>query len=178
MLMMKEKPDRLPDDRGMREVGSARDRRHPRVRGARLDEGPRRSACSRERYSHRSRVPSARRLSGGGSGGDRRRARLHRRHLPGVPGCCLLGGLALPCRGLFGSRFLAVFFPSIGISISSFCPAETLRDFLPFAGASVAMLFLSASMRSTTFSPRGRGLRSMVLPLRLASISSVKASSW
>jgi hypothetical protein len=30
------------------------------------------------------------------------------------------------------------------------------------------MLFFSASMRSTTFSPRGRGLAAMVLPLRFA----------
>jgi len=66
--------------------------------------------------------------------------------------------------------------PSIGNSIS-FWPAEAFRGFLPFGAAlSPAMLFFSASMRSTTFSPRGRGLVAMVLPLRLALMSSVRAS--
>src|SRR5882762_7351270 len=73
--------------------------------------------------------------------------------------------------------FAAGFFPSIGSSISLW-PAETLRGFLPFgAAASLAKLFFRASMRSTTFSPFGRGLAAIVLPLRLALISSVSASS-
>jgi hypothetical protein len=52
-----------------------------------------------------------------------------------------------------------------------------LAGLLAFArGASLVMLFLSASMRSTTFSPRGRALAAIVLPLRFALMSSVSAS--
>src|ERR1700686_5848163 len=56
------------------------------------------------------------------------------------------------------TAFLAGFFPSIGRSIS-FWPAEAFRGFLPVgAAASLARLFLRASMRSTTLPPLGLGL--------------------
>jgi hypothetical protein len=78
MLMMKER--RTPSGRWARsvllETGAIREcEEHGWMRG--------RAACSRASYSHRSRGPSALSLSGGGSGGDRRRAWLDRRHLPG-----------------------------------------------------------------------------------------------
>lgn len=64
---------------------------------------------------------------------------------------------------------MAGFLPAIGISIS-FCPAAALRAFLAdfFAASVVAavpppMLFRSASIRSTTFSPRGRAFAVMGL---------------
>src|SRR5258705_7797165 len=44
---------RVPDDRRMGAVDSARGRRHPRMRGAWLDEGPQRFPCPRARPSHR-----------------------------------------------------------------------------------------------------------------------------
>jgi hypothetical protein len=51
---------------------------------------------------------------------------------------------------------LAVRLPLIGSNIS-FCPAAAFRGFLPFVGvASLAKLFFSASIRSTTFH-RGAG---------------------
>src|SRR5258708_38874424 len=71
--------------------------------------------------------------------------------------------LRLPDRSDFAAFFSAAFLPSIGSSIS-FWLAAALRGFLPFAGASLARLFFNASIRSTTFSPRGRGLGPIVLP--------------
>ena len=68
--------------------------------------------------------------------------------------------------GLADFFFSAPRLPSIGRSIS-FWPTEAFRAFLPLGAAvSLARLFFSASMRSTTFSPRGRGLAASVLPLR------------
>jgi hypothetical protein len=79
--------------------------------------------------------------------------------------------------GLAAFFFSAPRLPSIGRSIS-FWPAVAFRAFLPLGAAvSLARLFFSASMRSTTFSPRGRGLAAMVVPLRFALISSVRAAS-
>jgi hypothetical protein len=69
--------------------------------------------------------------------------------------------------GLAAFFFSAPRFPSMGRSIS-FWPAEAFRGPLPFGVASLAKLFFNASMRSTTFSPRGRGLDPIVFPLRLA----------
>ena len=79
-------------------------------------------------------------------------------------------------RSGLAAFFSAGFFPSIGNSIS-FWPAAALRGFLPFAEASLAMLFFRASIRSTTFPPLGRALGLMVLPWRFALMSSVSASS-
>src|ERR1700722_667296 len=50
-------------------------------------------------------------------------------------------------RSGFAAFFSAGFLPAIGNSIS-FWPAVALRGFLPFAGGSLARLFLSASIRS------------------------------
>src|SRR5882762_6026198 len=55
---------RLPDDRGMGKVDSDRGRRYPRMRGARLDEGPQRSPCPRARPSRCTAGTAARCLSG------------------------------------------------------------------------------------------------------------------
>src|SRR6266404_5700895 len=75
------------------------------------------------------------------------------------------------------TAFLAGFFPSIGRSIS-FWPTAAFRGFLLLgAAASLAKLFLRASMRSTTLVPLGRGLWLITLPCRLALMSSVRASS-
>jgi hypothetical protein len=66
-----------------------------------------------------------------------------------------------PAEGFFDAASLAGFLPTIGISIS-FWPAAVLRGFLAaFFGALVSAaapptLCRSASIRSTTFSPRGR----------------------
>src|SRR5258708_37950575 len=66
--------------------------------------------------------------------------------------------------------------PSIGRSIS-FWPAAAFRGFLPFAADSGAGLFFSASINSTTFSPRGRGFGPILLAWRFVLMSSVSASS-
>ena len=74
---------------------------------------------------------------------------------------------------------LAARLPLIGSSIS-FCPAAALRGFLPFAGSalrSFAMLRFRASIRSTTFSPFGRALAAMGLPLRFSRNSSRRLCS-
>src|SRR5882672_115013 len=77
----------------------------------------------------------------------------------------------------FLASCLAARLPLMGNSIS-FWPAVALRGFLPFvAWASLPMLRFNASIRSTTFSPRGLGFAPTVLPLRLALISSARAAS-
>src|SRR5438876_2636287 len=48
------------------------------------------------------------------------------------------------------------------ITSGEFCPAALLRGFLPLLGASPAMLCLSASIRFTTLSARGRGFAAII----------------
>ena len=74
------------------------------------------------------------------------------------------------------------FLPSIGISIS-FCPAAALRGFLVgffdalVSAAAPPMLLRRASIRSTTFSPRGRSFGVIGLPERLLLMRSTSAAS-
>jgi hypothetical protein len=77
---------------------------------------------------------------------------------PAEPTFVLSNFLRVERSGL-AAFFAAGFLPSIGKSIS-FWPAEAFRGFFPLWGGvpPVAMLFFRASMRSTTFSPLGRGL--------------------
>jgi hypothetical protein len=71
-------------------------------------------------------------------------------------------------RSCFAAFLEAGFLPSMGMSIS-FWPDAALRRLLVFGGALAAgNAHFESSMRSTTFSPLGRGLALMVLPLRLA----------
>jgi len=82
----------------------------------------------------------------------------------------------LDVRSGLAAFFSALRFPPIGKSIS-FCPATAFRGFLALLDASPAMLCLSASIRFTTLSARGRGFGPIIRPLRLALINSVSASS-
>lgn len=66
--------------------------------------------------------------------------------------------------GFFAAASFDAFLPAMGISIS-FCPDNALRGFMPdFFGVLVSAagppptLRRNASIRSTTFSPRGRSL--------------------
>src|ERR1700723_4422228 len=75
---------------------------------------------------------------------------------------------------------LAPFLPWIGISIS-FWPADALRVFLSgFAGGEDALpiLWRNASIKSTTFSPRGRALAVTGFPARLLLMSSPREASY
>src|SRR6201987_4270384 len=90
--------------------------------------------------------------------------------------CCLLAGF-------FAAVSLAGFLPAIGISISLW-RAAAFRGFLAdFFGALVSAgtppptLRRSASIRSTTFSPRGRAFGVIGLPLRFWLIRSINAVS-
>jgi hypothetical protein len=79
----------------------------------------------------------------------------------------------------FLASALAARLPLIGSSIS-FCPAAALRRLLPFAGSdprSFAMLRVSASIRSTTFSLFGRALAAMGLPVCFSRNSSRRLCS-
>jgi len=82
----------------------------------------------------------------------------------------------------FVDASFACFLPAIGISIS-FCPADAFRAFFAgFFGAEVSAaapptLRRSASIRSTTFSPRGRSLGLIGLPARFWLMSSIRAVS-
>jgi hypothetical protein len=88
-------------------------------------------------------------------------------------------------RCLAAGFFAAVsfcFLPSIGISVS-FWSAAALRGFFPaYFGALLSAavpptLRRSASIRSTTFSPRGRSFGVIGLPERLLLMRSTKAVS-
>ncbi|MGY3487615.1 hypothetical protein ACVW1C_005498 [Bradyrhizobium sp. USDA 4011] len=59
--------------------------RHPRVRGARLDAGPRRSACTRAGLRYRPSRPANRRFRWGSGSRGSRRAGLDWRHLSRMP---------------------------------------------------------------------------------------------
>ncbi len=78
---------RHPAIRTLRELGArriARGRRNPRMRGARLG-ADRADPHARERvFRHRPPGSAAWCLTGGGRHGDRRRARINWRHLPGM----------------------------------------------------------------------------------------------
>src|SRR5258705_4212944 len=82
--------------------------------------------------------------------------------------------------GFFAAVSLATFLPWMGISIS-FWPAAALRGFLAgFASDDDAwsMLCRRASIRSTTFSPRGRALAVTGLPDRFVLMRSTSAASY
>src|SRR6266568_6741122 len=74
-----------PDGTRLGDPHPSGSRRHTRVRGARLDAGPRLSACPQARLGHRASGSADRRVSGGGCRRDPRRPGLDRRHLPGLP---------------------------------------------------------------------------------------------
>ena len=75
------------------------------------------------------------------------------------------------------------FLPAIGINIS-FCPAAAWRGFFtdffgPFVSAAAPpTLRRSASIRSTTFSPRGRSFGVIGLPARFWLMRSIRAVSY
>src|SRR5580692_2885841 len=89
--------------------------------------------------------------------------------------CCL-------AAGFFAAVSFACFLPKIGMSIS-FWPLDALRGFLAaFFGALVSAgapptLRRRASIRSTTFSPRGRSFGVIGLPVRFWYGSNGRAAS-
>src|ERR1700746_3412864 len=90
--------------------------------------------------------------------------------------CCLPAGF-------FAAVSFAGFLPAIGISISLW-PAAAFRGFLAdffdalvSAAAAPPTLCRRASIRSTTFSPRGRSFGMIGLPLRFWLIRSINAVS-
>jgi hypothetical protein len=90
--------------------------------------------------------------------------------------CCL-------AAGFFAAVSFAAFLPASGISISLW-PAVALCGFLPdffgalaSAAAAPPTLCRSASIRSTTLSPRGRSFGVIGLPLRFWLIRSINAVS-
>src|ERR1700720_2834216 len=173
----------------MGQISPASGWRDPRMRRAWLDEGSQRSSCARARPFHRATRAASRYLFGANGCYGSRRVGYDRRHLSRVP-ARVIGEAWLRLRryadlrcldaGLLAVVSLAPFLPWIGISIS-FWPADALRVFLSgFAGGEDALpiLWRNASIKSTTFSPRGRALAVTGFPARLLLMSSTSAASY